>query len=78
MKQKIIEIRTHLDRIKNKLCSKSSTNLLTFYKKYEKICTNLCPIHCIDNEFIITYKHQYIEYKTDPKIWKMELFWDDS
>jgi hypothetical protein len=77
LNEKVIEIRTNLDENNNNICS-NNNNLLSFYKKYEKFCTNLCPIDCIDDEFIITNKHDYKNPKIDSKIWKLKLFWYDS
>ena len=58
LSEKIIDIRNNLDNVTKNLFSKNATNLISFYKKYENICTNLCPVDCIDDEFILMNKHQ--------------------
>ena len=48
--------------------------LKIFIKTISKFCANLCPINCINDEFIITNK--FIVTNSDRKLWKFTLIWD--
>jgi hypothetical protein len=47
--------------------------MLSFYEKYSKFCSGLCPINCIEDEFVITKGSKTISDYPD-----LELIWDDS
>jgi hypothetical protein len=62
------------------VCELELTHIKYFHKfdNYTKFCTDLCPIDCIQNEFIITQNYKNKKIYSDPKFWKFKLFWDES
>jgi hypothetical protein len=48
------------------------------YSQNIKLCTNLCPIDCINDEYIITNKIENQNLYSDPNKWEFTLHWDDN
>ncbi len=64
---------------KFEICLNDTNYMISFYENYTKFCKNLCPVDCIDDEFLISCKD--ISNKNpgeDPNFWKFTLFWDNT
>jgi hypothetical protein len=53
-------------------------SILSFYDNYSKLCTDLCPTNCVDNEFTITNKYKQNKLSDNSNINDFLLKWDDS
>jgi hypothetical protein len=71
---------SQLDSVSNNLniCPNDSIIINHFYPKYSKLCTNLCPINCINDAYIISNKYQNQILNFDPNQRNTSLFWDIS
>jgi hypothetical protein len=74
----IYEIISQSDETSYDICLKDEKYMLSFYDNYSKLCTDLCPIDCKDDEFIITNKYKSKKLDIDSKINNFSLKWDDS
>jgi hypothetical protein len=71
---------SQLDSVSNNLniCPNDSIIINHFYPKYSKLCTNLCPINCINDAYIISNKYQNQILNFDPNQRNISLFWYNS
>jgi len=52
--------------------------MLSFYDNYSKLCTDLCPIDCEGDGFIISNKYKQTKFNIQSKVYEFSLKWDDS
>jgi hypothetical protein len=76
--ERIYEIISQSDRYSYDICLKDEKYMLSFYNNYSKFCTDLCPIDCKEEEFMITNKFKNKNAGNDSKIYNFILKWDDS
>jgi hypothetical protein len=74
----INEIISQFDSTTYDICLKSKQYMLSFYDNYSKLCTHLCPIDCINDEFIITNQQKKKLFRIDSNIKEFSLKWDDT
>jgi hypothetical protein len=80
------DIITQSDRGYDKLdiCSRDQNYTFYFYESYSKICNKLCPIDCINDEYVISSRDdrrkqlREVGIRDEPKLWKFSLFWDKT
>jgi hypothetical protein len=59
-------------------CQNDGQLLGTFTENYTKICESLCPIDCINDEYIINNKYKNDKKYSDSKFWNLRFNWDES
>jgi len=59
-------------------CQNDDQLLETFTENYTKICKSLCPIDCINDEYIIINKYKNDKKYSDSKFWNLRFHWDES
>ncbi len=59
-------------------CKKGGQYLYTFTETYEKLCRTLCPIDCINDEYVIINEYKKYCKHSDLKYWNLNLYWDES
>jgi len=59
-------------------CQNDDQLLETFTENYTKICKSLCPIDCINDEYIIINKYKNNKKYSDSKFWNLRFHWDES
>jgi hypothetical protein len=59
-------------------CQNDDQLLETFTQNYTKICKSLCPIDCINDEYIIINKYKNDKKYSDSKFWNLRFHWDES
>ncbi len=59
-------------------CQNDNQLLEKFTKNYTKICKSLCPIDCINDEYIIINKYKNDKKYSDPKFWNLGFHWDEN
>ncbi len=64
----IFELISQSDNTSYNICLKDENYILSFYGNYSKFCTDLCPIDCKVNEFIIINKYKRKKLRIDSKI----------
>jgi len=59
-------------------CKNGKQYLHTFTETYEKLCRTLCPIDCINDEYVIINEYRKYRKHSDFKYWNLNLYWDES
>ncbi len=59
-------------------CQNDDQLLEKFTENYTKICKSLCPIDCINDEYIIINKFKNDKKYSDSKFWNLRFHWDES
>jgi hypothetical protein len=60
------------------ICTEKNLNSSKFYFDNINNCINLCPINCINDEYIITNRKENQKLSSDPNKWEITIHWDDS
>ncbi len=78
LNNEIYEIISKFDNTSYDICLKDKNFMLSFYDNYSKLCTDLCPIDCKDEEIMITNNFKRKNVSNDPIIYNLIFKWDDS